>query len=243
MIDLHSHILPQLDDGARDLYESLEMARMAVRGGVRVMVATPHCAGDRAYEVREAFAFLRAGLQEAGIPLGLKMGMELFGTWQTPALLREGKLFTLAGSRYPLIEFDFVSDGEKETQILREVVREGYRPIVAHPERYRYVQQDPRLINRWKKLGCFFQVNRGSLLGRFGSGAQRMALELVDRGFAVAVASDAHSASVRTPWMADVKRLLEEEFSPTAAQYLLRVNPQRIISNDELPSAQPGWFQ
>lgn len=243
MIDLHSHILPQLDDGARDLYEALEMARMAVESGVRVMVATPHCSGDRTYEVRQSWEFLCAGLQEARIPLELKMGMELFGTWETAELLREGRLFTLAGSKYPLIEFDFVSDGEEETRILREVVRAGYRPIVAHPERYHYVQQDPRLINRWKKLGCSFQVNRGSLLGRFGGDVRRMAMELVDRGFAAAVASDAHRASVRTTWMADVKRLLEEEFSPTAARCLLRVNPQRILNNDELPSAQPGWFQ
>lgn len=242
MIDLHSHILPQLDDGASDLYESLEMARMAVRGGVHTMVATPHCTDDRAYEVRQAWELLHAGLREAGIPLRLKMGMELFGTWDTAQLLLEGKLFTLAGSRYPLIEFDFVSDGEGQTQILQDVIRVGYQPIVAHPERYRYVQQEPRLINRWKRMGCLFQINRCSLLGRFGGSAQRMAMELVDRGFATVIASDAHSARVRTPWMADVRQMLEEEFSPTAAQYLLRINPRRIIKNEELPPVRPGWF-
>lgn len=242
MIDLHSHILPELDDGAQNLRDSLEMARMAVESGITVMTATPHCAGDRSREAYGAWQLLREALEENEVPLKLLLGMEIFGTQDTARMLKEKKLFTLNGSRYPLVEFSFRSDGEEETDILRSICRAGYRPVVAHPERYRYVQENPELINYWQKMGCLFQVNRGSLLGRFGRREQRMAMELVGRGFASAVASDAHSAHVRTPWMKDVQQMLSQEFAPVCAEVLLKENPVRILKNQELLPVEPEWF-
>ena len=243
MIDLHSHILPELDDGSQSLRESLAMARMAVDSGITAMVATPHCADDRSWETYEAWQLLSQALSENEIPLKLFPGMEIFGTPDTVWMLREGKLFTLNGSRYPLIEFSFRSDGEEETAILRSVCKAGFRPVVAHPERYGYVQQDPRLVNRWHRMGCLFQVNRGSLLGRFGSRAQETAFELVNRGFASVVASDAHSPRMRTPWMADVQQLLTEEISAQCARVLLKENPKKILKDEEIPPVVPEWFE
>lgn len=243
MIDLHSHILPELDDGSQSLRESLAMARMAVDSGITAMVATPHCADDRSWETYEAWQLLSQALSENEIPLKLFPGMEIFGTPDTVRMLREGKLFTLNGSRYPLIEFSFRSDGEEETAILRSVCKAGFRPVVAHPERYGYVQRDPRLVNRWHRMGCLFQVNRGSLLGRFGSRAQETAFELVNRGFASVVASDAHSPRMRTPWMADVQQLLTEEISAQCARVLLKENPKKILKDEEIPPVVPEWFE
>lgn len=242
MIDLHSHILPGLDDGAQTLEESLAMARVAVDGGVASMAATPHCREDRTLEVYAAWHLLRDALRENGIPLRLFPGMEIFGTRETARLLREGRLFTLNGSRYPLIEFPFRSDGEEETWILRSVRRLGFVPVVAHPERYDYVQQNPEIIDRWYRMGCRMQVNRGSLLGRFGPRAQETGMELVERGFAALVASDAHSPQLRTPWLEDVRRLLEEEVSPLCARTLLLDNPRKILKDEELPPVTPEWF-
>lgn len=243
MIDLHSHILPELDDGAQNLRESLSMARMAVESGVTAMVATPHCAHDRTRDVAAAWQLLQQALAENEIPLKLFPGMEIFGTRETAQLLMEGKLFTLNGSRYPLIEFSFRSDGVEETRILRSVCKAGFRPVVAHPERYSYLQSDPRLVNRWYRMGCLLQVNRGSLLGRFGSQAQHMGFELVERGFATAVASDAHSSRVRTPWMEDVRDLLLRDISPRCARALLLDNPKKILKNEEIPPVEPEWFE
>lgn len=242
MIDLHSHILPELDDGSQSLQESLAMARMAVESGVTAMAATPHCANDRASEVYKAWKLLRQALKESRIPLKLFPGMEIFGTEDTLQLLQEGRLFTLNGSRYPLIEFSFHSDGDRETRILRSLCKAGLRPIVAHPERYSYIQYDPEMINRWYHMGCLMQVNRGSLLGRFGAREQEMAAELVSRNFAAVVATDAHSPQMRTPWMADVQRLLSREFSPACARTLLLENPRRILKDDPLTPVVPEWF-
>ena len=98
MIDLHSHILPELDDGAQSLRESLAMARMAVDSGVTAMVATPHCVDDRTRRVYAGWQLLQEALRENGVSLELYPGMEIFGTPATAKLLREGKLFTLNGS-------------------------------------------------------------------------------------------------------------------------------------------------
>ena len=242
MIDLHSHILPGLDDGARDMETALHMASLAVQSGVGTMVVTPHCLQGGALVVRERLTRLRKALHDGGIPLRLCEGMEIFGTADTAVLLKAGKLLTLNRSRYPLVEFGFESDGARETAVLADLVRGGYTPVVAHPERYRYVQEDPELVNLWKKMGCAFQVNRGSLLGRFGEGARVMAWELTGRGFAAVVASDAHAATFRTPWMGDIRELLSRELSPNGAAWLLEENPRRIINNENLPSAQPEWF-
>ena len=243
MIDLHCHILPQQDDGAHSLEESLAMARMAVESGVTAVVATPHCISDRSREVYEAWDLLREALEESRIPLRLLPGMEIFGTPDTPRMLREGKLFTLNGSRYPLMEFSFHSDGTEESRILHSVCKMGYRPVVAHPERYLYIQEDPEILNWWCRMGCLMQVNRGSLLGRFGYRAQEMAMELVERGFVSVVASDAHGCRVRTPWMADVKEMLTEEFSSRHARTLLWDNPRKILKDEEILPVVPEWFE
>ena len=243
MIDLHSHILPELDDGAQSLRESLAMARMAVDSGVTAMAATPHCIDDRTREVRAAWELMQEALHESGIPLKVFAGMEIFGTEDTARMLQEGRLLTLNGSRYPLIEFSFQSSGEEETRILRSVCKAGYRPIVAHPERYAYVQYDPKIVNRWQKMGCLMQVNRGSLLGRFGRHAQAAAYELVERGVAAVVASDAHSSRMRTPWMEDVWQLLSREINPRCAKTLLQDNPRKILKNEDIPPVEPEWFE
>ena len=242
MIDLHSHILPELDDGSQSLEESLAMAQIAVESGVRAMVATPHCVHGRAREVYSGWLLLREALEDEGIPLRVYPGMEILGTAETARLLQEGQLFTINGSRYPLIEFLFEASAQEITDILESVVQAGFLPLIAHPERYESVHQDPGCINTWKKMGCLFQINRGSLLGRFGSSIQDMAFSLVDRGFATVVASDAHSYRMRTPWLQDVYQMLDKEFSPVAARYLLQRNPRSILRNEYLLPVEPAWF-
>ena len=243
MIDLHCHILPGLDDGAENFEEALAMAAIAAGHGMRHIVATPHCVSGGAWDVLESVTMLQELLDDERIPVRLHPGMEIFGTYETARFLRERKLLTINNSRYPLIEFAFHTDGEEETGILQSVIDAGYTPVVAHPERYSYVCQEPALINRWKKMGCLFQVNRGSLLGRYGYSAQRMGLALVRRGFAAAIATDAHSPVMRTPRARDVYDLLSYNISPAAAEMLMETNPGWIMNDRRLPPAKPDWFE
>ena len=242
MIDLHCHILPGLDDGARQPEEALRMACLAVESGVSGVAATPHCADGGAQVVLAAVQALRGALRETRIPLQVYPGMEIFGTPDTARLLRAGQLLTLNGSRYPLIEFSFDGEGEEETRILAQVLEAGFVPVVAHPERYLWVRQAPELLNLWTSMGCLLQVNKGSLLGRFGEGPRQMAMEMTARGFTTAVGSDAHYARIRTPWLYEAWELLARQFAPLAARLLLEENPRRILKNEEIHPAEPEWF-
>lgn len=249
MIDIHAHILPGIDDGAADLPSALDMAALAVESGVTVIAATPHSiCRDRVRnlwgpELTEHIKSFRKALKEANIPLQVAPGMEIFGTPEVPRMLKEKKMIGLNGSRYPLIEFTFGNYAGQATDILEEVLALGMRPVVAHPERYLYVQEDPRLLNLWVEMGCLLQVNKGSLLGSFGRQAKQLAKELVERGFVFAVASDAHTPVSRTPWMRDVERLLREEYSASAAKRLLETNPAKILKNEEIQVDRPYWFR
>jgi protein-tyrosine phosphatase len=185
---------------------------------------------------------LRDALSEANIPIMLYPGMEIWGTPDTAEMLALGRLLTINGSRYPLVEFPFNSTGVNETHILEDIIQAGFIPIVAHPERYSYIQQDPGLVNLWKEMGCGFQINRGSFFGHFGEKAKAVAYELTSRGFATTVATDAHSDQHRIPYLRDARVLLNREFSSDAAQYLLRHNPLRILRNEDLPQIEPEWF-
>lgn len=248
MIDIHTHILPGLDDGAQDMESSLLMAEIAAESGVTAIVATPHSNLTGYYAnywddgLRGAVADLQDALRASGVGISLFPGMEIFGTPDVPELLEAGELIPLAGSRYPLIEFPFQDYARQATQVLSEVIAMGFRPVVAHPERYRYTQEFPPLLNQWVDMGCLLQVNKGSLMGRFGRGAELLSLSLLDRGFASFVASDAHSPAVRTTWLMDVKNFLSEEYSEDLAQRLLEDNPRRLLENAEIPMEEPEWF-
>lgn len=244
MIDIHSHILPEIDDGSMDMSCSVEMAEIAVETGVTEMIATPHsnqrgCFENYAsYELAEHFENLRLELKNEEIPLKLYLGMEVFGTHDVPQLYREGKLITLNNSRYMLIEFDFYSDIYRMERVLYGLLDEGCVPLIAHPERYIALQEEPEIIGKWIDDGMATQVNKGSLSGRFGRGAKRLAHILLADGNIHCVASDAHGAQMRTPDMSDTQEYLAVEASEETAELLLHENPKRIIMNLPLLRAE-----
>lgn len=238
MIDLHCHILPGMDDGAAMMDDALEMAHMAALSGVRTVVATPHCnrpgnpddnfAGQ---ELTDRLQGLRSALQEAQIPLCILPGAEVFCTPRMAQLLEDGKLLTLANSKYMLMEFYFDESPEFMEDCFGRVLRRGKVPVVAHPERYEAVFRNPELVARWFRKGLVIQLNKGSILGRLGSHAEAVSKYLLEQGLAHVVASDAHSSRVRTPHMAQVAHHLEQHYAPEYARILLSRNPERIIQD------------
>ena len=147
MIDIHTHILPALDDGSDSMEESLEMAEMAVRGGTRIVAATPHCnvrgrfenyedSGERL----EVFRQFRKLLEEEGIPLRVAQGMEIYGVGDIRALIQQRRLISLNHSGNYLIEFPFDMHPDEITDGLYMVFEAGGVPVLAHPERYYCVQ-------------------------------------------------------------------------------------------------------
>ena len=235
-IDLHTHILPGVDDGAQSIDDALELAQMAVDSGVRTVVATPHSgrAPRFADEVEGRVRALQYRLRCEGIPLRVLPGMEIMTDEDTPDRLAEGSLLPLCGTRYALVEFSFQEDPLFIHTMLKAIRAVRFVPIVAHPERYECLIEDLSLAAEWRRGGALLQVNKGSLFGRFGEGVQRTAMKLLLEGQAAVVASDAHSPVGRTTEMHTVRKFLTEVLSPEAEQALLRDTPARLLADEEL---------
>lgn len=237
MIDIHSHILPGIDDGAADMYDTLEMARIAVESGISAMVATPHCNIPGMYEnyygeeYIKLFQETEETLEKEGIPLTLYSGMEVFVNSDVPRLLSEGKLLTINGGHYMLVEFDFNEESGYAHNMLQTIYDLGIRPIVAHPERYTFIQDDPQIAYHWRKRGYLIQANKGSLLGRFGRDAFNTSQMLLEHNLISLIASDTHSPFQRTPYMMDLYGVLSRNYPEKYLKILFEENPRRICQD------------
>lgn len=240
MIDIHAHILPGMDDGAEDLIDTLEMARIAVENGISTMVATPHCNIPGIYDnyfdykFQETYERVCNALEAEEIPLQLLRGMEVFATPDLPQLLAEGKLLTLNDSRYLLVEFPFEEDLDYVEEILTAILDAGLLPVIAHAERYECIQKNIFALEKWRDRGVMIQVNKGSLIGRFGKYSHNAAHAMMRREMVDVIASDCHRPYHRTPVMMDVYRSLERQYSRAYLERVFHENPSRICRNQEV---------
>ncbi len=240
MIDIHAHILPGMDDGAEDLLDTLEMARIAVENGISTMVATPHCNIPGVYDnyydsrFRDNYERVCNALDAEGIPLQLLCGMEVFATPDLPQMLAEGKLLTINGGRYLLVEFPFEEDLDYVEQILEGVLDAGLLPVIAHAERYACIQDNIFALEKWRERGVMIQVNKGSLIGRFGKYSHHTAHAMMRRKMVDVIASDCHRPYRRTPEMTEVYRALEKQYSREYLEKLFHENPEIICSSQEV---------
>lgn len=239
MIDIHCHILPGLDDGAFSIDESRLMAEDAFEYGTRSIVCTPHIGPYSTEELVTAFIELKEVLKAHRIPIDIYLGQEVYLTENYIKQIRDivnGFPITINATSYVLVEFD----PSAHSRILRNAVEyltsEGFRPIIAHPERYNAITEDVYLAHTLKDYGAFLQLNKGSLRGAFGPAAMRTALYLLDEQLADFVASDAHSPYERTTKLRDVHAFISEQYSIDYADHLMLVNPQNILSDNTIYS-------
>lgn len=248
LIDIHTHIIPGVDDGSESIRMSLGMLALSAESGITDVVATPHCniPGEAdnyvSMELYTALLNLRNEAERAGILVRVLRGMEVFATPELPDLIRERKVWSLNGTHYLLMEFAFDEDPAFCKSLLETLRKMGVRPVVAHPERYFFIQDDPQIAYEWCTTGCALQVNKGSLLGRFGQGPERTARLLVDHGLAACVASDAHSDYQRSTYMAELSRLLERDYGEDFRDLLMELNPGRILRGETLLGYEPIPF-
>lgn len=239
MLDLHCHILPAVDDGSGSMQDSIEMALLAQRSGVRGIVATPHTnlPGEQSNfwstEMEHRLHELQAKLSELEIGVTLYPGQEIFLSTVPLEALRSGGLIGLNRSRYLLVEFDPLEPAQTACRMLQQLCAEGYTPVVAHPERYGFVQEDPEAAFRIKMTGSLLQLNKGSLKGSFGRRAMYAAHRMLRLRTADLVASDAHSQYRRTPSLAGVHEMICEQYSEEYASLLMAVNPARVLADQD----------
>jgi protein-tyrosine phosphatase len=241
VIDLHTHILPGLDDGARTLEESVAMARAAVADGTRVVAATPHVRDDYPTEVtemEEGVADLREALTAEGVELAVLTGGEI--ALDHVALLDTDELvrFGLAGNRnYLLVEFPYYGwPLDLETRAF-ELRGKGFVVVLAHPERSAEVQSAPARLRPLVEQGALVQLTAASVDGRLGRTSRKAAFRLLELGLAHLVASDAHTPGVRAVGLASAAEAVGDA---ALARWLTEAVPAAIVAGNQIPDRPPA---
>ena len=206
MVDMHSHLLPFLDDGAEDSDVMKRMLERYELEGVERILATPHYISGR-YENR--YEDIVRAISAYGLEGRVFPGQEVSLDYGTLSLVREGAVRGLAGGRMLLLELSFVGFDEDWLSYIFELQQEGYGVILAHPERYGCFLEDPSRLNDFIREGVFFQVNGASLEGLLGPEVQRLARSMAEHGIVDFVASDAHNAGRRPPRLKGAVEVLE----------------------------------
>jgi protein-tyrosine phosphatase len=246
MIDLHTHILPGLDDGSPSLAYSVEMARRAVEAGIEVVAATPHANNwsdrwsEQAYQ--DALAGLRRALVEHAIPLQVVAGCEAMAEPGLAAKVGQGQVRPIHVSRYLLFELSFQIYPTYVEHVVFELQLAGYVPVLAHPERYQAIQENPNLVIPLIERGVLMQINVGSVAGDFGSRVRETAEILIRHEMGHLLASDAHEASHFSSWAQacdQVNRWAESDI----ADALTRREPAAIIANEAIVPPAPRPYR
>lgn len=235
MIDLHCHMLPGIDDGAPDLATALDMARMAVADGIRVTACTPHIYpgmyANTAPGIRAAISRFADELRRHGIPLHLEAGADTHLQPGLPAAIRGGRIPTLAGSRYLLLEPPHHVAPPHLDQSLFELQVAGYVPVITHPERLSWLADHYATMQRAVAAGTWMQITAGSLTGRFGRAARYWAERMLDEGLVHLLATDAHDLKRRPPLLAEGREAAARRLGETEAGHLVHTRPAGIVAD------------
>ena len=234
LVDIHCHILPGIDDGARDLDESAAMARLYVAAGFAAVVATPHFIPGTAWSadsriIAARLAAVQARLDAEGIPLRVYAGMEIAFHKRLADRLQAGSVLPLGLSAHFLIEPDFHGSQEDLLHAVRSLLDQGHRVIIAHVERITAFQRNYDPLLRLARQGLEIQVNSGSLLDHFDQRCRKTALELLANGCVHSLASDAPGARRRTPPSPEERQRLADLINPETLVRLWRTNPARLL--------------
>jgi protein-tyrosine phosphatase len=238
MIDLHTHILPGLDDGIESAEQSVEFARMAAADGVRLMVATPHCKEGQWFNDRETVlgevAKLRTLLNDAGVDLAIEPGAEVHLCEDLVERIRDGRAPTLADNgRTLLLELSLTQYPVDLENLIFQLKLAGIEPLFAHPERIRYFQDDIGRYEEAIRLGGWGQITTGSILGLFGHETQEFSEEILRKGLVHVLASDSHNLRGRRPVLSEALRATIPIVGERRASALCHEGPRALLDGRE----------
>jgi protein-tyrosine phosphatase len=258
MIDIHHHLLWGMDDGASSLETSVAMAKMAAADGITHIVCTPHANGQFAYDpyqITEKIATLQRILDRDSVALKLGYGCDFHMSYEN---IQEAKVnpakFSINGLGYLLVEVPDYGLPRGLTEIFYQLQLAGLTPILTHPERNPTLQNDESRIAEWLQRGVLIQVTAGSVLGRMGKHAERMAHQLLEKRWVHFLATDAHNTTSRVPKMQEALDLIARKYEPDYARLLCISNPLAAFMGKPMPpqpeplhlykdSDEKSWWQ
>jgi protein-tyrosine phosphatase len=236
MVDIHSHILPALDDGAETLEDSLEMLKIAVAGGTTDIVATPHANSEFTFQPEVIAAKLAEVTAAAGPSIRILTGCDFHLQYENiQDAIENPTKYTIAHKNYLLVEFSDLMILNTTADIFYQLQSAGMIPIITHPERNPLLQKRFEEITKWVSEGARVQVTAQAFSGRFGRHAKEFAERLMKANLVHFIASDAHDARDRTPNMCNAFDYVAEKYGPKRAEHLFVINPRAALEGKPLP--------
>lgn len=235
IVDFHTHILPNIDDGAKDLDESIKMIDNLVQKGVSDIVLTPHYIKNTKYNINNQKKHeIMIELKKKYPKVNLYLGNEVYITEDLIQLLHKGEITTINNSSYLLIELPMNSKITNLDSIIYDLIRNGITPIIAHPERYLYVQENIHDLDEYLEMGVLLQGNYESLFGKYGKASKRILKKLLRQNKITVLGSDIHNNQYVDHTEKLDKKLLKIVHDEQIVSDLMRNNAMRIINNQEL---------
>lgn len=237
MIDIHSHIIWGVDDGPSTKQEAMELIRLAMKEGIEQIIATSHALHPSFHadmiEVQEKLQELQQESDAERLGIKLYTGHEIRITEDLVEQLRNKQVLPLSNSTYVLVEFPSGDVPLFTREILRQLVRAGYRPVIAHPERNKVFANNTKKLHELIEAGAFTQVTAGSVAGDFGKEVQRVAMKMIDEGLIHCYGSDVHNKKVRAFSFDKGLSYLESKNRQDIVEYFLE-NNERLLQNKNL---------
>ena len=232
--DLHCHILPGVDDGAKDYQEALELVRTARLDGTQLMFLTPHVRATykpTPQELKEKFQEFYTAVRDDGVRMKFMLGSEVRHQSEFTRLVARDALTPMAKSRYMLLEFPTTVFRPNVVAGIRECLDAGFVPIIAHAERYDIFRLDPTLTDEVLALGARIQLNADSVMGKWGFSVKRFCHRLIKADKAQFIASDAHDLKNRPPKLKDCYLRVRKKYGDDMARKLFWQNPRAVMEN------------
>ncbi len=243
MVDIHSHILPGVDDGAESWDIAVAMVRIAYADGIRHMVATPH-ADDQYTFNRALCSELLATLKDrCGVDMEFSLGCDFhFSIENIESALSDPAPYCIGGTNYLLVEFSDFAISPFAGDTLLRFLRMGVTPIITHPERNLILQRQPENILGFAEHGCLLQLTANSITGFWGERARKLCEWLLDRDCVHLVASDAHDLIHRPPVLSTARDLIQRRCGRDLAYALCTTNPAAVVANQAVPFTRSAPF-
>jgi protein-tyrosine phosphatase len=241
VVDIHCHVLPEVDDGPRSWDIAEQMCRMAAQDGTAHIVATPHANDNYHYDRNYLSRLLQDLQRRIGDAPKLSLGCDFHLSFENmQSALQAPQQYRIGDTRYLLIEFSNFSIPQQIDDWINQMLERGSVPIITHPERNPLLQQNQDRLLQWVSLGCGVQVTASALTGSWGTRAQQTAQWLFKKKAVHILASDGHDIVRRPPVLSEASRVVAKEFGADTAEALLERNPGAVIRNEPPPWTNAG---
>ena len=234
MIDFHSHILPQTDDGSISIEETIDILKEAKQVGFTKVISTSHYL-EGYYESNEnERTELLEKIKQENTEIELYLGSEIYVSENMIDFLKEKKASSINNSRYVLFELPMGNETMLAKEMIYRLIENNYVPVIAHPERYSYVQDNPEYVKELLEMGAMFQSNYGSIIGLYGKKAEKTVKKLLKENLIQFMGSDVHREEHVYIYIPKILKKLRKIISEEKLEEITEINPQKVLNNEEI---------